>query len=349
MHRREHGFPALTAAVSFAGDTVWTGAVGWADLDANVRATRATVMRIGSTSKAVTATALARLIDGGEMSLDAPLSEYSDDWPNPAWFDLTPRQLASHTAGMPEYENNSDRLGSLITLFGRRHYSSVRESLEIFDGASLLYEPGTDFAYSSFDVNLLGAAMAASQGQPFLDVLDRWVFDPLGLVASGGSNDGQDRSELAQFYELDEDRVRTWRPFDLTQRWPSGGLVSTSAELAKLGASWMDPAFISVETRKAMWTPQLLSNGAVNEQSYAIGWRYYPDATWPGDDRRPLPFAHHGGVSKGAMSWLVVYPDYHLSVAVNINTRAEDFSDFNAVEGKITALFLARIEELRGD
>lgn len=98
-------------------------------------------MRIGSTSKAVTATALARLIDSGEISLDAPLAEYSDEW-----HDLTPRQLASHTAGMPGYENNGDRLGQLITLCGCRHYSSGGESLAIFDGANLLYEPRTDFA-----------------------------------------------------------------------------------------------------------------------------------------------------------------------------------------------------------
>ena len=37
--------------------------------------------------------------------------------------------------------------------------------------------------------------------------------------------------------------------------WDGGGLVSTSAELVRIGGGWMDPNFISVETRKAMWTP----------------------------------------------------------------------------------------------
>lgn len=348
VHREKHGFPALTAAVSIGGDLVWTGAAGWSDLETRTPANRGTVMRIGSTSKAVTATAFARLADRRAMSLDASLSEYSDHWPNPAWNDLTPRQLLSHTAGMPEYEDNGDHVGRLMTLWGRRHYTSVEESLAIFDGADLLYEPGTDFAYSSFDVNLLGAAMAACQKMRFLDLLDRLVFDPLELVASGGDSDGTDRPELARFYELDGDRARTWRRFDLSQRWPGGGLVSTSAELALIGGSWMDPSFISVETREEMWTPQTLRNGEVNEQSYALGWRYYPEATWPGDENRLLPFAHHGGISKGAMSWLVVYPDFHLSIAININTRAEEFSDFVAVEGEIRALFLERIEELNG-
>ncbi|MBT5708550.1 MAG: beta-lactamase family protein [Verrucomicrobia bacterium] len=337
----------MTAAVAIDGAVVWTGAVGWADLNARTPASRDTVMRIGSTSKAVTATALARLVDSSEMSLDAPLSDYHDHWPNTAWNELTPRQLASHTAGLPGYENNGDRMGQMITLCGCRHYTSVVESLAIFDGSDLIYEPGTDFAYSSFDVNLLGAAISFSQEQPFLDVLARLVFDPLELVATGSESDGKVRSDLAQFYQQDRDRVRTWKPFDLSQRLPGGGLVSTSADLVRIGCSWLDPEFISIETRQAMWTPQVLKNGDVNEQNYAIGWRYYPDAKWPGDDSRALPFAHHGGTTKGAMSWLVVYPDYQCSIAININTRTENYSDFNSVEGRIAGLFLARLDQLR--
>lgn len=111
----------------------------------------------------------------------------------------------------------------------------------------------------------------------------------------------------------------------------------------------MDPDFISAETRGVMWTPQVLSSGEINEQSYALGWRYCPDATWPGDDDRALPFAHHDGVSKGAMSGLVVYPDYDLSIAVNINTVTEEFATFAAVEDEIAALFLQQIERLRQD
>ena len=50
---------------------------------------------------------------------------------------------------------------------------------------------------------------------------------------------------------------------------------------------------------------------------------------------------------RAARAWLVVYPDQRLSVAVNINTRAEEFSDFVAVEKQLTVLFLERLSELR--
>ena len=346
-HRQEHGFPGITAAVAIDGEVVWTGGVGWAGLETMTPVASGTVMRIGSTSKAVTATALARLVDMGRVRLDDSLSAYSDSFPNPAWGKLTLRQLSSHTAGFPEYKGNRDLFGAFMTLCGCRHYSSVWESLEIFDDTKLLYEPGSDFLYSSFDVILVGAVLSIVEGEPYLDLMDRLVFDPLGLTSAGGDHDGRVRPGLAIFYERDGERARVWRPFDLSQRWPGGGLVATSAELARIGGAWMDPEFIHTETRVSMWTPQLLTNGEVNDQSYAIGWRYYPDAVHPGDSTKILPYAHHGGVSKGAMSWLVVYPDYRLSIAVNINTRATTFAEFAEVEDEIAALFLDQIEHVR--
>ncbi len=346
-HRLTHGFPGITAAVAVGGEVVWAGGVGWADLEEARAATPATLFRIGSTSKVVTATALARLVDRGVLALDDSLGAVSRAWPNPRWGRLTLRQLASHTAGLPGYEENRDLAGAFVTLWGRRSYSSVRESLEVFDGSRLLYEPGTEFHYSSFDVNLLGAALAKSQDEPFLDLLDRLVFRPLGVSGVGGDGDGVIRPDLATFYEIDGLRARVWRPFDLSQRWPSGGLVARSADLVRIGGAWTDTTFIRAETREAMWTPQPLADGRVNEQSYAVGWRFYPQAAWPGDSTRILAFAHHGGVSKGAMSWLVVYPDYQLSIAVNTNTRAETFQGFAAVEDRIAALFLSRLNDLR--
>lgn len=346
-HREEHGFPGITASVAIDGEIVWTGASGWADIETMTPVSPRTVMRIGSTSKAITATALARLLDMGRVDLDDPLSTYWDSYPNPAWGSLTLRQLSSHTAGFPEYEGNRDLFGAFMTLCGCRHYSSVWESLEIFDDTNLLYEPGSDFLYSSFDVTLVGAVLSRVEGEPYLGILDRTVFGPLGLTSAGGDHDGRTRPGLATFYEIDGRRARAWRPFDLSQRWPGGGLVATSEELARIGNAWMEPEFICPETRESMWTPQVLSDGEVNEQSYAIGWRYYPDAAHPGDSTKVLPYAHHGGVSKGAMSWLVVYPDYSLSIAVNINTRAKTFGEFAEVEDRIAALFLDRIDHLR--
>lgn len=109
-----------------------------------------------------------------------------------------------------------------------------------------------------------------------------------------------------------------------------------------MGSAWLDPGYIAPHTREAFWTPQRLASGAINAQSYAIGWRANSNFKALGPDR-PVWNVHHGGVSKGAYSWLVVYPDCRLVVALNANARLDDFGDFIAIEQAISRMFLERI------
>jgi CubicO group peptidase (beta-lactamase class C family) len=152
--------------VSVDGQPVWAAATGWADVTAARQLSTEAVFRIGSTSKAVTATLLARLVDAGTVALDAPSSRYLPRLPNPQWAPLTPRQLASHTAGLPEYDENHDLWGLYQTIRLSRHFDDVVASLEVFDDTPLLSPPGTRFHYTSFDVNLLGAVINPRRSCP---------------------------------------------------------------------------------------------------------------------------------------------------------------------------------------
>ncbi|MEM6531601.1 MAG: serine hydrolase domain-containing protein [Myxococcota bacterium] len=57
----------FSAAVSIKGRVVWAGAVGFADIASARPVTPDTRFRIDSTSKALTATALARLVQRGQV------------------------------------------------------------------------------------------------------------------------------------------------------------------------------------------------------------------------------------------------------------------------------------------
>ncbi len=43
------------------------------------------------------------------------------------------------------------------------------------------FAPGTRFCYSSYGWTLVGAVAEAAAGEPFLDLLQREVFDPLEM------------------------------------------------------------------------------------------------------------------------------------------------------------------------
>ncbi len=346
--RLEIGAPAMSAAVAVGGDLVWAGVVGYADMGDELPATIGTKFRIGSTSKAVTATGLARLVDAGIIDIDEPISTYLPDPPNEKWAHFTCRQLASHTAGLPGYEENTDLAGGIRTIRLNRQYDDVIDALDVFDGSKLLFEPGEGFHYSSFDVNLMSVVMQAAGGEPYLDLMRDRVFDPLGMESTHA--DYQDRAvgNRATFYEMRRNEhagreVQRWKDVNLSLKWASGGLVSTSSNLVRLGSSYFDAEFIDPKTVEAFWTPQELNNGEVNEQSYAIGWRSSPEDHTFGEDR-PTRAVHHGGVSKGSMSWLVIYPEFELVMAININTRADAFHDFAGKGTEIAREFLKAVE-----
>lgn len=337
---RQHlGLIGISAAVSIDGQVVWAAAAGLAEVENHPRPlTPEIAFRIGSTSKAVTATLLARLVDRGVIDLDAPISTYMPQLPNPDWARLTARQLASHTAGLPEYAENRDLWGLYQTAALKRHFSDVNEALEIFDDTALLSAPGETFHYTSFDVNLLAAVMQAALKKPYLDALREEVLLPLHMNATGGDHAYVKPENIAAFYEVQGAEAKRWRDVDLSQKWPSGGLVATSSDLARLCGGWFDAKYLSPATVAKFWEPQRLKSGEVNEQGYAIGWRARPESTEI-SQQHPTPRYHHGGVSKGAMSWLVCYPEARLGIALNINSLLERFGDLADVEPPIARLF----------
>lgn len=338
--RAIHGLPSLTAAVAIDGKVVWAAAAGWSDVETRTPATLTTRYRIGSTSKAVTATLLARLVDRGTMSLDAPARTWAAQLPNPQWLALKPRQLASHSAGIVDYGQNRDLVGLFHSLHERKQFESVMDSLSVFDGNRLKSPPGVAFRYTSFDVVLLSALMEAASGTSFLDLIQREIANPLGATTLSADYQDRPMPDRATFYWRKKQNLRRWRHVNHSYKWAAGGLIASSSDLVRIGSAWLNPEYIQPETREAFWMPQKLANGMVNPQSYAIGWRSNLNPTLLGEGC-PLWNVHHGGVSKGAYSWLVIYPEFRLVVAINANARLDEFADFIAIEQAITRAFLA--------
>ncbi len=343
--RRQRQWPAITAAVAWRGELVWAGAAGYADLALAVPASIQTQFRLGSTSKAVTSTALARAVAQQQVELDAPIRSYKADLPNPAWQAMTLRQLMSHTAGLPGYDNNTDRIGAIRSWLKWGHFTDVNQTLALFDDSDLLAPPGERFHYSSYDVNLASAVLQSATGQPFLNYLQAEVATPLGLHSLGPADESS--AQQAKFYETTDGEARLHRPVDLSQKWASGGLVATSVDLAKLGSAWFSADFVPPEIQQDFWTVQKLADGQLNEQFYALGWRHFSYPFLYCDRENPLTepvsYVHHGGVSDGAQSLLVIYPKWQLVVAVNINTQTQNWCEFAREVSLLTKPFLWQV------
>lgn len=340
QHKTNIHAPAISAAVAVDGKIVWAGATGWANIETKIPATADTQFRTGSTAKALTGTLLAKMVQEGKIDLDTPIGNYHVRLPNKSWDKLTPRQLASHTSGIPDYiDNTGDWWGFYHLAALKKRYISVEKSLEVFDDSALLFEPGSQYHYSTFNTVLLSAVLEAVAGDAYLKTMHKEIFAPLNMMATDAEYEATNTSRLADFYWNDDGRYphfRRWQTVDLSHRLAGGGFISTPSDLVKLGSAWLDDKFISPQTRAQFWQPQTLTDGSINESNYALGWRW---ADYE-DELGKLHNANHGGVSRGSQSWLMVIPDKNMAVAVMINSNVEEFWDFGKVSIPLARLFL---------
>lgn len=341
QHKVNINAPAISAAVSIDGKLAWAGASGWSDIESEIPVSINTQFRIGSTSKALTGTALARLVDKGSINIDKPISNYMHNLPNEKWRDITSRQLASHTAGLPHYKENTDYLGLYKTISLSTRYENVEDALSIFDGSELLFEPGTQFSYSSFGTVLLSAVMENAVNMPYLEIMEKQVFTPLKMNSTMAEFKGEASKNLATFYwnnKGDSVQVRKWRNVDLSHRLAGGAFISTSSDLVRMGNAYLQDDYITKKTRNDFWTPQTLPDGTKTPNGYALGWRYMNIKV---DEKfGDITVANHGGVSRGAQSWLMVVPEHNMSVAVNINANTNEFWDFGKVSMELVKIFI---------
>jgi len=92
--------------------------------------------------------------------------------------------------------------------------------------------------------------MTRITGQAYLALMQDPVFDPLQMTTTAVDDAGRPSASMAKFYRLRADgQLRPWRNVDLNLKWPGGGLLSNSSDLARLGSASLDDNFIKPSVR----------------------------------------------------------------------------------------------------
>lgn len=169
------GEPVATVRVAFDRDgIVSTRAQGLADITAGREVTAEDPVRIASISKLVTAIGVMRLVEAGQLDLDADVSRWLG-WQlrNPAFPDapITLRLLLSHRAGLTDAAGYYQvPLGGLL--------QDVLADPRAWDPA---HAPGTFFRYANLDFPLIAAVMEKATGERFDRLMQRLVLQPLAI------------------------------------------------------------------------------------------------------------------------------------------------------------------------
>lgn len=103
----EWGVPGMAVGVVKDSEVVYMKGFGYRDVEQQLPVTPKTLLAIGSTTKAFTATAIGMLVDDGKLDLETPLIEYMPDfrlYDDYATLHNTPRDLLCGRTGMSGYD-----------------------------------------------------------------------------------------------------------------------------------------------------------------------------------------------------------------------------------------------------
>ena len=304
-----NSIPGLSVTVSKGGEILWSEGFGYADLEQQVKVDPAkTKFRIGSVSKTLTATAIALLMEEDKLDLDVPIQQYVPEFPQKKW-DFTLRQLGGHLAGIRHYRNNEFLLN--------KKYATVDEGLEIFKNDTLLFQPGTQYTYSSYGWNLISAAVEKASADNFLNFMQRNVFMPVNMDAT--LPDYQDSLIIhrTRFYVTDGNGTVLNAPaVDNSYKWAGGGFLSTTEDLTRFGNAILKASVVSSETMQVLFKPQQTADGRSTE--YGIGWRRYQR------DNGDVWYGHSGG-SVGGTTIFVLSPEKQMVVAIVANLSSVSY------------------------
>jgi CubicO group peptidase (beta-lactamase class C family) len=302
--------PGLAVAVVYDDEIVFSEGFGVRSIETNDPVTSGTLFRIGSTTKPLTAIGLLRLVQAGEIDLDAPVSSYIPDFP--LGDAITARHLLSHTAGLSD---DARGFGSLAPDALAEWVTSLTPE------AALFAEPGAVMSYSNPGFNIAGRVIEAVSGQPYAAYMADEVFAPLGMERSTLLTNVAITYPFAVGYSRGFAGIAPQRPnADNAEEYPSGFVFSTAEELAQLARFILNDgeiggeALLDPELALEMHTPQV--EIAPLGTSYGLGlfMQSYRGTTRIG----------HGGAIFGYSSFFETLPEYGIGVIVLANVDGFD-------------------------
>jgi CubicO group peptidase (beta-lactamase class C family) len=165
-------------------------ALGMADIEAGHAMQKDTIFQIMSMTKPFTAVGIMMLAEEGKLALRDPVEQYLPEFHNqhvavnvgPASARLgvpdhpiTIRDLMTHTAGIQDFAP------AAIHDYPQLMNVPLDEVVRQLAAQPLLFQPGTQWSYSSPGIEILGRLIEVCSGQKYEDFIASRILRPLGM------------------------------------------------------------------------------------------------------------------------------------------------------------------------
>ncbi len=336
----EDSIASITTGVIVGGELVQADSFGCADCETDTPATPQHIYRVGSISKTMTSTLLSQLVHEGVIKLDDKLTKYipeasglidENDWAG----EITLRHLANHTSGLDREPALEGAARGPIAGWKDKIIASIPTT-------SINTKPGTKYAYSNIGYGILGLAIERATGEPFMDLIQRKLFDPLGMENTTFVLSDEQMKMVSTGYQgnPNDDTFDSERPrLDHSGRGykvPNGGVYTTVADLAKyLGALTDDNSVLPVEVKTLIHQyPEGISTNPDNPNSvYGLG------VTMTLSNDGEILRSGHGGSVAGYTAWMGYNPKHGNGIILLRNyNKGGGYKDITIAQEILTKL-----------
>ncbi len=297
--------PSISAGVLKDGIIQWLDAKGQIDLETFTPAKPSSLYRIASITKTITAVAVMQLYEKGLVDIDADIRTYVPFFPEKK-SKITVRNLLNHTSGIRSYKNEDEFNSKMF-------YSSIKDAIMTFANDDLLFEPGTNYNYTSLGYSLLAALIENVTKMSFEAYLKKEIFQVAKMRYTRVDRQRDIIFERAKAYEKSSDRKFINSPLaDLSIKVAGGGLISTTEDILLFAKELLEEKLISKSTLEMMTKPVVLRNG--KKYNYGFGFSL-------SDSNDSLKYFGHDGRGTGFTTGLIIDQSSSTAIVFFINVR----------------------------
>lgn len=312
--------PGLSVAV-FSRDGVYARGFGVSDLSNGQRADAETAFYIASSTKPLTALALAKLHQRRELNLDSTLTAYAPDAPFPENVradEVTLRQMLCHISGI------DNRPIGFRSAFSGQHDPDTLWRLLSASELNAEAPLGT-YAYTNVGYNITTVLTDRKHGVRWQDLLDREVFAAAGMTRSSARMSRAQREgwNVAKPHQMDASgapqRISLEKNDQTMQS--AGGVIMSANDAARwlelmvrdgrVGNRQVATPEVIASTRAPLAQLSGDDSTGYRRDAYGLGWNIGP--------YRDTTMLHHFGGFAGFAAHVSYIPAAGVGVAAFAN------------------------------
>lgn len=313
--RKENKLVGLAAMCMVDGTVVASGVDGERRKGSGIALEIGDRWHIGSITKSVTATLLARLVEAGKIDWSTTVGSCLDNSNavHTEWRDVTLIEILTHTSGAPPNFPIVVRLQKPTE--GRPRLAARRKAVDAILKDPPTRKPGTKFEYSNVGYTIAAVMAEQTTGTVWEELVRKEVFAPLGLKSAEFGPPKSTRGQLDQPRGHQATFLGKIAAGDKDDNspimGPAGSVHMTIEELCLYATEHLRGEqglgkLLDAETYRVLHTPK--------RNNYACGW-----VRMAANQRFSVPMLWHNGSNTMWYALVVFVPERDTVIAVTSN------------------------------